>query len=159
MWRGLLEMPGLLNNHNLAESMQVYLEKHDYEFKRNITVGAVNVEDGQFVKFNSGEIPAVEFHNAIVASSSMPIIFPTRYFRGGWFMDGGTEFNMNANQGVEVCREMGYEDKDIVLDIPSQDVITRDMPSSLPMPSPISILSPRKKRSTASRIIGWHWGR
>jgi len=54
---------------------------------------------------------------AVTSSASIPFIFPNRQLHGMTLMDGGTIWNNDPHMAVKRCRDMGYADKDIVLDM------------------------------------------
>ena len=54
----------------------------------------------------------------MTASASIPLVFPPVKFQGKLLMDGGTIWNTNIEQAVNLCTEaLGFEEKDIIVDI------------------------------------------
>jgi len=38
----------------------------------------------------------------------MPFVFPMKEFQGHYYMDGGTQNNINLNTAVQMCRDKGF---------------------------------------------------
>ena len=79
-------------------------------------MGAVNVGTGVFTEFNQTNTDFSEAPDASVASASIPGVFPPHEWNGNYFMDGGTVMNINILSAVTQCNDMGYDDKDIIID-------------------------------------------
>lgn len=86
-------------------------------FKRHFSIGAVDVNTGEFTTFTQDNITINDAPTVAMASSSIPGWFQPRPFRGGLYMDGGTVYNTDATDGVKGCLDMGYAEEDIILDI------------------------------------------
>ena len=55
---------------------------------------------------------------AVMASSSIPAIFPPTNFHDMWLMDGGTISNVNIESAILQCHEMGVTDPEkIIVDV------------------------------------------
>ena len=80
-------------------------------------MSAVNVDTGEFDTFTQDNITLEEAPSAALSSSSIPGWFQPRPFKGNLYMDGGTVYNTNANNGVQGCLDAGYAEEDIVMDI------------------------------------------
>jgi predicted patatin/cPLA2 family phospholipase len=55
--------------------------------------------------------------DAVLASASIPWLFPTIKLDGHVMVDGFTYTNLNLNEAILKCREFGFEDKDIIADM------------------------------------------
>lgn len=84
--------------------------------QRELIVTAVNVETGLYTQFDNSQ-PAEQWPLAVKASSSIPFVFPPQKINDTYFMDGGTVWNTNLVSGVHKCREFGYDDDKIIVDI------------------------------------------
>lgn len=84
--------------------------------QRELIVTAVNVETGLYTQFDNSQ-PAEQWPLAVKASSSIPFVFPPQKINDTYFMDGGTVWNTNLVSGVTKCRELGYDDENIIVDI------------------------------------------
>ena len=58
-----------------------------------------------------------ELPRAVLASGSIPVVFPPMHLQGKYLIDGGTVWNTNVNSAVQKCRDMGFADHDIVVDV------------------------------------------
>jgi hypothetical protein len=52
-----------------------------------------------------------------MASGSIPVVFPPRYFQGNYYMDGGTTWNLNISSAVNGCKSLGFDEEKIIVDI------------------------------------------
>ena len=56
--------------------------------------------------------------DAVVASATIPVIFsPVTGIDDGVYVDGGVFTNMDMAEAILKCREQGFEDKDIIIDV------------------------------------------
>ena len=62
-------------------------------------------------------MPFYDLPTAIKASSSIPFLFPPTQYAGHVLMDGGTVWNTNLVSAVDKCKELGFTDKDILIDV------------------------------------------
>lgn len=79
--------------------------------KRKLITGAVDVGSGQFIQLDSDHLNPDEWHKAVVASGSVPGIFPTTKLRNWSLMDGGTVWNINPIGAINKCKELGVKDE------------------------------------------------
>ncbi|OMJ79591.1 hypothetical protein SteCoe_20361 [Stentor coeruleus] len=98
---------------------------------RNITLGVTDYETGEFAEYNQ-TIGVELFTVASKASASIPLVFAPTQLEGHWYGDGGVSINLNADKGVSFCRELGYSDSNIVVDL-IRDMNGQDRPVSMPM--------------------------
>mmetsp|Transcript_33355 Transcript_33355/g.24103 ORF Transcript_33355/g.24103 Transcript_33355/m.24103 type:complete len:174 (-) Transcript_33355:186-707(-) len=87
------------------------------EWKRPATVGAVDLATGDFVTFDQSNITLDEIVYAAKCSGSIPVVFPPTYFKGRYYMDGGTVVNANIVSGIEMCKDLGFSESNIVVDV------------------------------------------
>ena len=76
-----------------------------YEFEKiekRISLGAVNVDTGEFTVFDQKNTYFTDLVQAAVSSSSIPGVFPPHVWHDGrgTFMDGGTVYNTNVNSAI-----------------------------------------------------------
>ena len=73
-------------------------------YKRDWTIGTVNLATGEFELFDRHNTEfGRELATVSMCSSSIPGVFPPRYFQGNYYMDGGTVRNANLLNGIEGC--------------------------------------------------------
>jgi predicted acylesterase/phospholipase RssA len=87
------------------------------EFKKEITVAAVNVATGEYTTFNTSDTSFYDMQQATLCSASIPGVFPPQHFKGEYYMDGGTVWNINIVSAIEQCLNNGYAEEDVVLDM------------------------------------------
>ena len=52
----------------------------------------------------------------MIASGSIPVIFPNLHYKGMNLMDGCTIWDINVDQAINECLNMGYDQRDIIVD-------------------------------------------
>lgn len=105
--------PAAINN---AAELKYIEERTGNEIKRNISVAATNYNTSVYTNFNETLGPEY-LPTACFASGAYPGAFPPVYFQNDWWCDGAVTANLNAFIAVDRCREYGFEDKDIVMDL------------------------------------------
>ncbi|KAL0479224.1 hypothetical protein AKO1_008060 [Acrasis kona] len=98
---GLFLKSGVLD----SSPMQAYIKKNvDLEKTkasgRTINIGATCLDRNTFVLFNE---TFVDFHTAVIASSSIPGIFPTISINGENYVDGGIEYMTPVSDAIALC--------------------------------------------------------
>lgn len=96
---------------------------------RNITVGVTDYESGEFIEYTQ-ELGVDLLSVASKGSASIPSVFTPTQLEGHWYGDGGVLVNLNANEGISFCRDLGYSDSDIVVDI-IRDFDGQDRPAPI----------------------------
>jgi len=120
MYSGLLEgfyEKGMVDSDPLVDYLKDVFEQFDYNIKKMVTVTATSIDNGSVQVFTEKNTDLKDFPMAVVSSSSIPFVFPHRRLRDQELMDGGMTYGTNPVGAVERCREAGYDDKNIVLDI------------------------------------------
>jgi len=82
---------------------------------------AVDVESGVYTSFDWDNLKQDEYVTAVLASASFPFAFPMTELRGRYYMDGGTTWNTNIISAIDKCKQLGYKEEEIVLDIMQLD--------------------------------------
>jgi len=118
IWRGdlfwaLFFRPAAINN---AAELKYIQERTGDQIKRNISVAATNYNTSIYTNFNETLGPEY-LPTACFASGAFPGAFPPVWFLDEWWCDGAVTANLNAFIAVDRCREYGFEDKDIVMDL------------------------------------------
>lgn len=70
--------------------------------KRKTVVSSVDVNTGKYVTFDD-TMPFKDFPLLVIASASIPFIFPHRHYGEHILMDGGTVWNTNLISAVDKC--------------------------------------------------------
>jgi len=66
------------------------------EYKRAISLSAVDIENGEIVEMTDKNTPFEELYKAVIASASVPGFFPPTELNGLKLVDGMTAYNTNA---------------------------------------------------------------
>ena len=67
---------------------------------------------------DSDDMEEDERTTAVIASASIPGLFPSTKLRDYNLIDGGSAWNLNIIGAIDKCKELGYaDDKNIVLDV------------------------------------------
>ena len=82
-----------------------------------MTLGAGNVDNGDFETFDQVNTPFDELHYAALASGSIPGVFPPVQWRDMNLMDGGTIYDVNINSAVHQCLELVEDESQIIVDV------------------------------------------
>lgn len=98
---------------------------------RNITLGLTDYESGEFIEYTQ-EVGVELLTVAAKCSASIPLVFAPTLLEGHWYGDGGVSINLNADRGVSFCRDLGFSDNDIVVDI-IRDMNGQDIPTPMIM--------------------------
>ena len=71
---------------------------------------------GEYLTFDE-KTPLEDFADVILASASIPMVFPSVPYKDHLLMDGGTVWNTNLVSAVDKCKELVDDDSKIILDI------------------------------------------
>lgn len=112
---GITNESGIFDNTPLLNLVTSFFNQYG-SIKRKTVVSSVDVNSGEYVVFDDS-MPFSDFPLLVVSSASIPFIFPHRHYGNHILMDGGTVWNTNLVSAVDKCKDMGFEDKDIILDI------------------------------------------
>lgn len=108
----------LLDNSALNKTINTLAVQYGGIAQRDIIIGSVNLNTGMLRLFNRTELNSPKRSSDIVmASSSIPLIFPPRFLDGNYYVDGGTFSNELIRPAIQYCRDHGYADVDITIDI------------------------------------------
>ena len=84
--------------------------------ERNVLVGSTRVNDGKLIVFNRTDMVLMnDIVDILMASTSIPVYFPPKEFKGSFYMDGGLFTNELIYPAVRTCRKQGLND--IVIDV------------------------------------------
>jgi predicted patatin/cPLA2 family phospholipase len=112
---GILDESGIYDNTPLYNLIKKYFTQFG-SLKRKVVVASADVNTGKYVLFDE-KLPFADWPLFPIASSSIPFIFPHRHYGDHILMDGGTMWNTNLVSAVDKCKDMGFADNQIILDI------------------------------------------
>lgn len=88
------------------------------KFQRIFTAGTTDANQGRFVKYTYRPGQFFDSHaiDSCLASAAIPAIFPPLKRDGNVLIDGGMIWSYDIPSSIEGCRELGYQDKDMIVD-------------------------------------------
>ena len=112
----LLDKQGILDNSPMLEqAREILLAKG---LVRKVVFGAVNANTGEYAIFNEHHKPFGELPTVIVASASVPFVFPPAHLVDGeTYIDGGVAYNTNLIGAADRCLEEVEDDSQIIMDV------------------------------------------
>mmetsp|Transcript_17696 Transcript_17696/g.29925 ORF Transcript_17696/g.29925 Transcript_17696/m.29925 type:complete len:273 (+) Transcript_17696:211-1029(+) len=111
---GFFQENSLYDASNLYKFIADYFQVHDP--KRHVNLGITNVLNGQYKSFK-GVHSREEIIKVLQASVSFPGVFKfVEAFDSLWFT-GSAIYEIDVIAPINHCKKLGYEDKDIVLDV------------------------------------------
>lgn len=116
--------------------------------RRNLTVGATNYNTGKFTSFNQ-DLGIELLTKACLASSAFPFVLTPVELNGEWWADGAVTSNLDGFDAIKKCRELGYEDQDIVIDYLFDE--TTSQPAPIRVSNTLEVFRRLKKVSDWSK--------
>lgn len=81
-------------------------------------VGATDFETGEEIVFDFDDLNNEEYVDAVLASASVPVVFPPTKLQGRVLIDSlSTGWNVNMISAIQKCMEIVDEESKITLDI------------------------------------------
>lgn len=106
--------PSLFDNSPLKQSLDEYAKGKS--IKRKFSIGVTDATNADVLIFDLDQLPIENATQLILDSTSMPAVFPYQTSNDLILMDGGVMLNLDVQSAVRRCKEMGFEEKDIVID-------------------------------------------
>ena len=110
---GALFKPGLFDNSPLDDFLRSVLTKP----MRNFLVGAARVIDGKLTVWNVANDTLDQAVPKIVASAAIPGMFPPQEVDNELYYDGGVAKGVNIFDGIQFCKDNGFDESLIDLDV------------------------------------------
>lgn len=105
--------PSFIDNR---ASYEFIVNNMQASIERNVTVGTTNANTGKLENFNQNL--GIEYlPTACFASGAYGDVLPPVNFEDEWYFDGCAVANLNAFSVIDTCRDMGFDDSDIVADL------------------------------------------
>jgi predicted patatin/cPLA2 family phospholipase len=114
---GPLEMfwrSGVFDNQGLRDLISNTIG--DKKYQRGIIWHSTDISKGDVVVFDETVDEETRI-DAIISTASIPVIFPNVNLHGHTLIDGFVYENLGMTEAITKCREFGFDDKDIILDI------------------------------------------
>jgi predicted acylesterase/phospholipase RssA len=101
-------------------------EMNSSSIKRKFTVGVTDATNIKSLSFDiDKETNKTKILDLIIASTSMPFVFPYQKHNDSIYVDGGVLLNVDARSAIRRCKEIVDDEKDIIVDaiMPTGDSI------------------------------------
>jgi len=113
---GFLWRNSLYNNSPLRYTLNKFFK--DLSLKRDFTCGAVNLVSGEYKVWENKDLQNTQdLVEALMSTNSIPVFTPFNKFQDNYYIDGGWRSNIDMPSGIQKCLELGYEEKNIVIDV------------------------------------------
>lgn len=114
--KAIFEEPSVFSTEHLFKFLRAEYDRVAPVKDRNILFNCADANSGTYIQLTETVEDPVK---AAIASGSIPIAFPPQVYpeKNLVLSDGGANYNLNFASVIQKCREKGYEDKDIVIDI------------------------------------------
>ena len=91
----------------------------DRSFQRKLCFISCDIETGEVIIFDESidELSPEERINAVISSTVIPMAFDLERIDGRSLVDGSLHTTVAIGEPINRCREEGYEDKDIIIDM------------------------------------------
>lgn len=86
------------------------------KFERQIALLSVDMNTGEIIIFDE-TTPEHAMVDAVISSTSIPSIFPLVAMDHKQLGDGGVFANLDISESIIKCRENGFKDEDIIIDV------------------------------------------
>lgn len=117
-WSGGL-IDGIFYEPSLFDSSPLYNlleQKLSRPIARKLSLGSVDADLGQFVRFNES-LNKKDLLSAAMASAALPALFPYISLNNTNYVDGGVLLGLDVDGAVQRCREIVSNDSDIIVDV------------------------------------------
>jgi NTE family protein len=106
----------IYDNSPLNKTVYDAISKISSIGKRDIIIGATNLNNGNLDLFYKVDLDSVSnITDIVMSSTSIPVVFPPRYFRGNYYVDGGTFSDEIIKPAIKLCNY--YNKTDIHIDL------------------------------------------
>ncbi len=115
--RGFFYKTGLFDSTPAKENLQKIVGKYK-GLKRGLILGTVDTETGDYVTYDNLSLKDNDrIVNGVVSSGAFPVVFPLHLFDNKYWMDGGCKRTIEISEPVHKCKERGFDNKDIIIDV------------------------------------------
>ena len=97
-------------------------EVKDKEPQRELVIGATGLDSGKYVNLHYDCKDKDHFAKAVLAASSIPIVFPAVEFHDDFYTFGDLMYDIDLSEAVNICKKKGFSEENIVIDIVSANV-------------------------------------
>ena len=115
--QGVFNESGVFDTTPLVNLITKVLHDAGKIYKK-VTISSVDTNTGEYITSDEVTVPFEELPERVVASASIPFVFPHRHIKNWTLMDGGTVWNTNLVSAMNRCKEIVGDDlSKIVMDV------------------------------------------
>ena len=81
-----------------------------------LSIQSVDLKTGRIVLFDEN-VPEEIRIKSLISSASIPFVFPPVEIDDFLLVDGGNFMNLDIGDPIDRCRENGFADEDIIVDV------------------------------------------
>lgn len=85
--------------------------------KRDLHVGITNIQTGLYEIHEVKTLSKEDLIKVVMSSSAVPVIFPSIKYNNTYYEDGGVIHGIDVVSGINECRNKGFSDDKIIVDI------------------------------------------
>ena len=113
---GLLSESGLFDNEGGVTFLEDIMKGFPKGIQRKLLVAIADANTGDYVVADENNTPH-KVAQYVIASAAIPAVLRAMLMDDTVYIDGGILINLNALSAIEKCRDMGFADTDIVVDL------------------------------------------
>jgi predicted patatin/cPLA2 family phospholipase len=114
MLEAFFNQPSLFDNSPLKETLDGFMKGKSIH--RKLSIGVTDATNADVLIFDLDQLPIENATQLILDSTSMPAVFPYQTSNELILMDGGVMVNIDVHSAVRRCQELGFAEKDIIVD-------------------------------------------
>lgn len=111
--QGFFWKPSFFDNSPLKKFIEDHYKELNSTIKRKVSFGITEAQTGKYIRFDE-TAPSTKVPFYILASTSVPGLFPYLIEEDKVYIDGGTVDNLNLKGAIEKCREIVGDDESAI---------------------------------------------
>ena len=112
--RGFWDKPSFLDNSPMKKSIAKQVDSRS--IKRHFSIGVTDATTAQAEYFSAKDLSTEDLKTIMLASTSMPAVFPYVKYKGSILIDGGVLLNADVRGAIHKCLELVDSEEDIIVD-------------------------------------------
>jgi len=110
---GVFYGESLYNSNPLRKLLEKILKGK--KIQRSYNIGATSIRTGEYLRLT--DLTTKNIVEAALASSAVPGIFPPVHYGNDTFVDGGVSYFFDLTGAIQICKDKGFENEQIVMDL------------------------------------------
>ena len=117
VYDAVFKEPSILDTSPFHQHLIEVFGAFDNKLYHHFLAGAVDINSGTTVANDYDNMTVEEYPLGVLASTSIPVVFPWTGFRGMRLVDGGVSWNNNMVSAINKCIDLGFDHENIELDV------------------------------------------